>query len=304
MEQIALSNDLSLSRLVYGWWRLMEWQMDAAAIEQRLEHCLELGISSHDHADIYGDYGCEIAFGQALKNRPDLRDRIQLISKCGIELVSPARPAHQAHGYNTSAEHIIQSAERSLKNLHTDRLDLLLIHRPDPLMCAHHMARAFEQLHAAGKVRHFGVSNFLPHQFELLQSACPLPLVTNQIEISVLHHDAFHDGSLDQAQRLQRPPMAWSALAGGRLFAGDDSQAVAVRAALAQVARQLTAAQDREVSPDQVAIAWLLKHPARILPIVGSGDLARVRSAARSTALELNRQQWYQIWTAAGGTLP
>lgn len=304
MEQIALSNDLSLSRLVYGWWRLMEWQMDAAAIEQRLEDCLALGISSHDHADIYGDYGCETAFGQALKNRPALRDRIQLISKCGIELVSPARPEHKAHGYNTCAEHIIRSAERSLKNLHTDRLDLLLIHRPDPLMCAQDMARAFEQLQAAGKVRHFGVSNFLPHQFELLQSACPMPLVTNQVEVSVLHHDAFHDGSLDQAQRLQRPPMAWSALAGGRLFAGDDRQANAVRAALAQVAHELGDTPRGAVSQDQVAIAWLLKHPARILPIVGSGDLARVQSAAQSTGLALTRDHWYKIWTAAGGTLP
>ena len=299
MQQIALTEDLHLSRIIYGWWRLMSWDMDTKSIEQRLEECLELGITSHDHADIYGDYLCESQFGLALKNRPDLRANIQLISKCGIQLVSQQRPQHRRKNYDTSYAHIVASAEQSLDNLHTDALDLLLIHRPDPLMNADDIARAFEDFKIAGKVRAFGVSNFSPDQFDLLQSRLNFPLVTNQIEISVLHHASFHDGSLNQGQRLKRAPMAWSALAGGRLFSGADAQAKKVQETLITTAQELGGA-----SIDQVAIAWLLMHPANIMPILGSQSLSRIKAACESTNIQLSRSQWYNIWEAAGGELP
>jgi len=299
MQQVALTEQLHLSRIVYGWWRLMSWDMDTKAIEQRLEECLALGITSHDHADIYGDYLCEAAFGKALKNRPDLRQKIQLISKCGIQLVSPQRPNHERKNYDTTYAHIVASAEQSLKNLNTEFLDLLLIHRPDPLMNADDIARAFEHLKTSGKVGAFGVSNFNVCEFNLVQSRLSFPLVTNQIEVSVLHHASFHDGSLDQAQQLKRAPMAWSALAGGRLFSGDDPQAKKMRQTLEQTAADIGAA-----SIDQIALAWLLKHPANIMPIVGSQSLARIKAASDSINIKLSRDQWYNIWEAAGGELP
>ncbi|AFU99073.1 aldo/keto reductase [Simiduia agarivorans] len=296
---VSLAPDLTFSRLIYGWWRLMSWDMDTKAIEQRLEACIAMGITTHDHADIYGDYLCETTFGQALRQRPDLRAQIQLVSKCGIELVSAQRPAHRAKAYNTSRDHIVASAERSLRELGTDYLDVLLIHRPDPLMDVDAIASAFAQLKSAGKVRYFGVSNFLPDQYQLLQSRLDSPLVTNQLEVSVMHHDAFHDGSLNLAQRVRQPVMAWSALAGGRLFSDPSPEAQRVRDALTAVAKDIGAE-----SIDQVALAWLLCHPAQILPIVGSGNLNRIQSAKGALELGLTRDQWYSIWLAGNGTLP
>lgn len=298
-QAITLAPDLQFSRLIYGWWRLMSWDMDTKAIEQRLEDCIAMGITTHDHADIYGNYLCEVTFGKALRQRPDLREQIQLVSKCGIQLVSAERPAHKAKAYNTSRDHIVASAERSLRDLGTEYLDVLLIHRPDPLMNVDDIANAFEQLNAEGKVRHFGVSNFLPDQYQLLQSRLDSPLVTNQLEVSVLHHAAFHDGSLNLSQQLRQPVMAWSALAGGRLFSDTTAMANAVRNALSDVAAETGA-----TSIDQVALAWLLRHPAQILPIVGSGNLARIQSAHAALTLDLSRDQWYKIWLAGNGTLP
>lgn len=299
MQQNHATEDLQFSRIIYGWWRLMEWGFDIKAIEKRIEECLELGITSHDHADIYGNYLCEGHFGSALKIRSDLREKIQLITKCGIQLVSDQRPSHARKNYDTRYAHIVSSAETSMRNLHTDFIDTLLIHRPDPLMDVDQIARAFEDLKTAGKVRSFGVSNFTPDQFNLLQSRVDFPLITNQIEISVLHHNSFHDGSLHQAQLLRRAPMAWSALAGGRLFSDQGDQTLQVRQALEKAGADCGA-----VSIDQVALAWLLKHPANILPIVGSRSLTRIQAACESTNIELSRDHWYNIWEAAGGLLP
>ncbi|MBB3170183.1 aldo/keto reductase [Simiduia aestuariiviva] len=298
MQHIEMTDELSFSRLVYGWWRLMDWNLDANAIVRRLEDCLTLGITTHDHADIYGDYQCEAHFGQALKLQPSLRAQIQLVTKCGIQLVSEHRPNYQRKNYDTRYQHIVASAEQSLKNLCTDYVDVLLIHRPDPLLNADEVARAFGDLHAAGKVRAFGVSNFNADQYAQLQSRLSTPLITNQLEISVLHHHSFHDGSLDQAQTLRRPPMAWSALAGGRLFNAEDERARSVRDCLQQLALKY------DCSIDQLALAWLLKHPAHIMPIVGSGSLARIQSACGSLDVEMSRDDWYTLWEANGGELP
>ena len=284
------------SRLVAGVWRLGEWGMDTRGLLNFIHGCLDLGITTFDNADIYGGYTCEGLFGAALAAEPGLRDRLELVTKCGIQLVTGNRPGNRVHHYDTSRDHIIAAAENSLSQLQTDRLDLLLIHRPDPLLDADEVAEAFGALWAAGKVRHFGVSNFLPWQFDLLQSRLDFPLVTNQIELSALHLAPLNDGTLDQAQRLRVPPMAWSPLAGGRLFDAQDERARRVRAALEGVGRELGGA-----AVDQVALAWLLRHPARVLPVLGSGRVERIHAAAMVEGLRLDRQQWFAIWEASAG---
>jgi len=281
------------SKLIQGVWRMAEWRLSPEETLLFIHQCLELGITTFDHADLYGDYTCEALFGAALKIDPALRSQLQLISKCGIKLVTKNRPNHTIKHYDTSREHILASVDHSLKALHTDYLDVLLIHRPDPLMSADEIGEAFTQLKQMGKVLHFGVSNFLPSQFDLLASRLPFPLVANQIEISVLHLTAFADGTIDQCQRLRIAPMAWSPLGGGELFSGSP-KAVRVRAALTAIA------QLNDATIDQVALAWLLSHPAGILPILGTGNLARIRAATAAT-LSLTREQWFTIWTASMG---
>ncbi|HDS9357814.1 TPA: aldo/keto reductase family oxidoreductase [Enterobacter chengduensis] len=280
------------SRFVMGYWRLMDWNMSAQQLASFIEEHLDLGITTVDHADIYGGYQCEAAFGAALKLAPALRDRMEIVTKCGI--ATTARPENALGHYITDRKHIIESAERSLVNLATDRIDLLLIHRPDPLMDADEVAQAFLELHQSGKVRHFGVSNFTPAQFALLQSRLPFTLATNQVEISPVHQPLLLDGTLDQLQQLRIRPMAWSCLGGGRLFNDDEFQPL--RDELETVARELNAE-----SIEQVVYAWILRLPSKPLPIIGSGKIERVRSALNAEALEMTRQQWFRIRKAALG---
>jgi len=295
-QLILCDNGPTCSRLAFGYWRLAEWGLTPRDIVTLVHTCLDLGITTIDHADIYGGYTCEARFGEALALEPSLRDKLQIVTKCGIKLVSPNRPAHTSHHYDTSRAHILASVDNSLRLLNTPYLDILLIHRPDMFMDADEVAEAFTALKQAGKVRYFGVSNFNPSQFDLLASRLDFPLVTNQLEISVLRLEPFLDGTLDQCQRLRMAPMAWSPLGGGGLFTDSDPRTVRVRAALQAVGEQLGGA-----SPDQVALAWLLAHPARILPVLGTGKPARISSAASSEALPLTREQWFAIWTASMG---
>lgn len=283
-----------VSRLVLGLWRLASWGLNDGELSGLIHACLDLGVTTFDHADIYGDYACEELFGRALA--PSLRGRMQLVTKCGIRLVSKKRPENTIKYYDTSKGHILAAVENSLRMLRTDYLDLLLIHRPDPLMDADEVAEAFAALQQSGKVLFFGVSNFLPSQLELLASRLAFPLVTNQIELSVMNMQALHDGTVDQCARLRISPMAWSPLAGGRLFGGDSEQALRLRAALAAVGEALGGA-----AMNQVALAWILRHPARIIPVLGTGKIDRVRSAAHAEALALSREQWFAIWTASAG---
>ncbi|WP_312228391.1 aldo/keto reductase family oxidoreductase [Pseudescherichia sp.] len=280
------------SRFVMGYWRLMEWNMTPRQLVSFIEAHLEMGVTTVDHADIYGGYQCEAAFGDALKLAPHLRERMEIVSKCGI--ATTARPEHAIGHYITDKRHIISSAEQSLTHLATDRLDLLLIHRPDPLMDADEVAEAFLQLHQSGKVRHFGVSNFTPAQFALLQSRLPFTLATNQVEISPVHQPLLLDGTLDQLQQLRIHPMAWSCLGGGQLFSDEAFQPL--RDELAQIAEEIQAE-----TIEQVVYAWVLKLPSKPLPIIGSGKIERVRAAIAAEALTLTRQQWFRIRKAALG---
>lgn len=295
VPKIALHADNPMvSRLILGVWRMASWQKSSQETLSFIQQCIDWGITTFDHADLYGDYTCEGLFGDALKLAPHLRSEIQIITKCGIKLISKNRPEHIIKHYDTSYQHILASVDHSLQQLHTDYLDVLLIHRPDPLLNADEVATAFSHLKQNGKVRNFGVSNFLPSQFELLASRLDFPLVTNQVEISVVHLDAFLNGTLDQSQRLRVAPMAWSPLGGGRLF-GESPQAVRLQKALAAIGQLFNA------TPDQIALAWLLVHPACIAPILGTGNLERIKSAIKAEQISLTREQWFTIWTASTG---
>lgn len=282
----------TFSRLIMGYWRLMEWQLSPAALLDLMKYHLDLGVTTIDHADIYGGYQCEEAFGHALRLEPSLRDRMEIVSKCGIALT--AKPEHALNHYNTGKAHIIASAEDSLRKLATDHLDLLLIHRPDPLMDADEVADAFINLKQAGKVKHLGVSNFSARQFELLQSRLPFPLVTNQLEISPLNQSTTLDGTLDLCQQLRIKPMAWSCLGGGRLF--DGQEYAPLRAELEQI-RHEVGAQNIE----QLVYAWVMMLPSQPLPLIGSGKRERIAAAVAAESIALTRQQWFRIRKAALG---
>ena len=282
-----------LSRIVAGMWRMTEWGMSAEQRVAFIEGCIALGVTSFDHADIYGGYGVESLFGDALRLQPTLRDRIELISKCGIKLVSPQRPQHTIAHYDTSAAHIAASVDESLRQLGTDRLDLLLIHRPDPLMEFDEIARAFERLRQAGKVRHFGVSNFSRHQFEALDKR--IKLATNQVEFSPLHTAPMFDQTFDGLQDMQVSPMIWSPLAGGRLFNGGEEHADNLRLVIKGIA------DDLGQPFASVVFAWIMQLPSRPIPLTGSGRIEAIAVAVAGTGFTLSRPDWFAILRAARG---
>ena len=283
---------LALSPIVAGLWRLTEWKLDVPSRVRWIKQALALGIHTFDHADIYGDYRAEALFGEALKAAPALRQHMQLVTKCGICLRSHDRPYRLNH-YDTSAGYVRAQVEQSLRNLHTEQLDLVLIHRPDYLMDAEALARTFSVLTREGKVAHWGVSNHLASQFALLHQHHPL--VTHQLELSPLATQALDDGTLDQAQQLGLRPMIWSPLGGGRLFSGDDPQAVRVRETMTPIAARLG------ISVATLAYAWILRHPSRPHPITGSGRIDGLREAVAALDLTLDAEDWYAIWTASKG---
>jgi predicted oxidoreductase len=290
-------NGPEVSRIAAGLWRLSDWNLSTSGLCEWIEGAVELGLTTFDHADIYGDYTCEKIFGEALAAMPSIRQNIQLVTKCGIQLVSENNPGVTVKHYDTSREHILKSVENSMERLRTDYLDLLLIHRPDPLMNASEIAEAFTELRESGKVRFFGVSNFNTSQFEMLQSRLSFPLVTNQIEISVLHTEPFDDGILDTCAGRGISPMAWSPLGGGELFDSDSGQAVRVRAELESICGRLGIG-----SIDILALAWLLRHPAGIVPVIGTHSLERMKRAVEATGIELPREDWFRILRASKGT--
>lgn len=288
------ANTLSLSPVVAGLWRLGEWNLSTAALVDWIGRALDLGITSFDHADIYGGYTVEARFGEALAAAPGLRERLQIVTKCGIKLVSPARPSHRIKSYDSSRAHVVASVEESLRALRTDRIDLLLLHRPDLLMQPDELAETCRALLAAGKVLHFGVSNHTPGQVALLRKR--MVLATHQLEFSPLQMKALADGTLEQCVDLALRPMIWSPLGGGRLF-GDagDPQVERVRAVLAELA------QRHGVSLATVAYAWILRHPSRPIPVTGSGRTEALREATAALDLRLSAEDWYAVWQASMG---
>lgn len=291
MNRVQLTEDLSFSRIVYGMWRLDEADDTSPEhIQTKIEACLEQGITTIDQADIYGLYKSEELLGHALKSS-SLRDKIELVSKTDIVVPCDAFPNARVKHYDTSAKHITTQVERSLKLMHTDHLDLLLIHRQDPFMDHHETGEALDNLVESGKVRAVGVSNFRPWDFSLLQSAMDNDLVVNQIELSLSCFDAFTNGDIAFLQENEIAPMAWSPLGGGGLMTGDgDVQTVLKRVAA-----------ESGTDPAAVATAWLLAHPSGILPVMGTNNIDRIKKFSDAEKVPMDRETWFELYTAAQG---
>lgn len=285
-----------LSRMAYGTWRLLATRPTAQEINRRLNACLELGITTIDTAEIYGVYEVEKALGEALALSPGLRDRLELVTKAGIYVPCKYHPERHTAHYNATGERLVKSLDKSLRWLGTDRVDLFLVHRPDWLARADDTAGGLNRLLADGKIRAAGVSNYSASQFELLSAQMARPLATNQIEFHLLHMDPMTDGSLHQCERLGVTPMAWSPLAGGKLF--DPANPAAPR--LADAAAGMSARYGG-ATLEQLAYAWILAHPSRPLPVIGTNQVERIRSAAQAAEIALAREDWYALWEAAKG---
>ena len=282
-----------LSNIVAGVWRAREWGLDAQGLAGWMSQALDLGITTFDHADIYGGYTVEPMFGAAFAQAPGLRERVQLVTKCGIKLVSPQRPGHAAKSYDSSRAHVLASVDASLQALHTDRIDLLLMHRPDLLMDPEQLADTFRHLLAAGKVLSFGVSNHTPTQLAMLRKRHPL--VTNQIEFSALQMRALADGTLEQCVDLGLRPMIWSPLGGGRLFDGGDAQAARVWGVLQELSWK------HGVAVTSIAYAWIMRHPSRPIPVTGTGRVQALGEAVAALKVRLSAEDWYRVWQASIG---
>ena len=281
--------------LIIGCMKLGTWgsQFSTKELEQFVEGCLELGLDEFDHADIYGDHTTEEEFGKMLSSRPDLKEMLKLTTKCGIAYPSEKQPEIEIKHYDSSKEYILKSIDSSLKNLQVEHIHTFLIHRPDYLMHFEEIAEAVTEAKGAGKIQHFGVSNFKPQQFELLNSY--VPLVTNQIEISIGHLSPFEDGSLETLLSKKVQPTAWSPLAGGQVFSSKDERFVRIR----NTAEELCEMYEIEV--DELLIAWLSKHPSSIIPVLGTSKIERIKSALKGTSIELSHEDWYKLWTASTG---
>jgi len=298
MQKIKLnSSEISSSRLIYGCMRIAGDNTPADKVKGKLalRAALDAGYNHFDHADIYGGGHCESLFGGLLSElkheTPAIRDQLIITSKAGI------RPDPQH--YDFSSDYLTTSVENSLKRLNVDYLDMFLLHRPDYLFNAEQVAQTFEQLKASGKVKHFGVSNFTPSQVNLLQSALSEPLLVNQIEINIHNINSLTDGSLDQCQQHKITPIAWCPLGGvaypawGNTFSTADEQRIET-----ELTRQ---AELYNCSPWQLILAWLLKHPANICPIIGSTTPARIVAAKQALAIDYNHADWYRLLEARNG---
>lgn len=287
MERLAIHPQGPIfSRIISGAWRWHTVSHDTVA--KHIQTSLDEGITTFDHADIYGDHGNEEIFGNVLKKNPGLRNKMELVTKCGIKFSSAKRPKTWVKHYDTSKEHIVWSVENSLKMLGTDRLEALLIHRPDPLLDPTEVAEAFTQLKQEGKVLHFGVSNFTPSQFTMLQSYLSFPLITNQIEISLSRVDSLFNGDLDLLMQHRTSAMAWSPLGGGKLMANEREM--------------FSKASKYNASYSQLSLAWLLKHPSTIFPVIGTTKPERIAEAAKSMEIKLDRQDWFEMLQWATGS--
>jgi len=310
MQTVQLGkSSLSCSRLAYGCWRITgnpEGGKTSPEAEtngrKTVIAAYECGYTIFDLADIYSEGASERIFGQVLKEVSAIRQRVLIATKCGIRKKGDPNP-DSPYRYDFSADHIVRSCEQSLKRMGVETIDLYQLHRPDYLGDPQEVAEAFSKLKKSGKVREFGVSNFHPTQLAVLQKACSMPLIANQVEISLARLDCFHDGTLDQCLAEQITPMAWAPLAAGRLAdtgpidlqAPGHAHRIHIRETLDLVARE------RGVTRSVAALAWLMKHPSRILPVIGTTHPERIRDAINATEIELTREEWYRLMEAARG---
>lgn len=300
INKIKLSNNFEVSNIIQGHWRLADWKLTNNEVLNLTEETIDLGITTFDHADIYGNYSCEQLFGNALKLKKGLREKIQIITKCGIKLLSDKYPERKLKSYDYSFKHIVESVENSLKNFNTDYIDLLLLHRPSPFFNPEEVAEAFSYLKKQGKVLHFGVSNFNKTQYEMLNTFVEEPLVTNQVEISPFSLEHFINGNIDYFLTHKIKPLAWSPLAGGNLLRPNTLKGDRILSALQEVANELSVK-----SLDIVIYSWLLSHPSNIIPIVGTHKLKRLHNAVEALDVKMSTEQWLKIYVASlGNELP
>ncbi len=293
MDRVQLSTDVSLSRIVYGMWRVGDDSNTAPAhVQANIEACLAQGITTLDQADIYGGYTAEAILGRAFKAAPHLRDAVEIVTKCDIVAPAGRYSGARVKYYDTSARHIARSIDLSLSEMGIDHIDLLLIHRPDPLMDPHETGPALDRAVRSGKISAVGVSNFRPHDWTLLQSAMETPLVTNQIELSLVANSALTNGDLAFLQERRIAPMAWSPLGGGSLFSGAHPELVAKLEALGRASGADASA---------VAVQWLLHHPARIIPVMGTNALDRIAGLSKALDVPMDRETWFELYTLATG---
>lgn len=265
-------------------------QLSKSAMERLIKECLSLGITTFDHADIYGGYTTEAEFGKAFSQSGIKREQIQLISKCGIQYLSENRNNTIKH-YDYSSDYIIWSVEQSLHHLQTEYLDVLLLHRPSPLMQADDIAEAITKLKSEGKIKHFGISNFTPIQTELIAKAIPIDI--NQIECSLTHYQPMLDGSLDHMTLHNITPMAWSPL--GQVFKTDNEQTQRIHSILEELSETYNATKN------QLLLAWLMKHPSGIIPVVGTTDHKRLANAMKASVIDLSTEDWFKLLVASQG---
>ena len=281
--------------LLVGCMKLGAWgaHYNKTELEQFIDGCLDHGVDEFDHADIYGGHTTEQEFGEVIAIRPDLKNKIKLTTKCGIAYPSDNRPEIGIKHYNSSKDYILKSIDRSLQNLKVDKIDTFLIHRPDYLMNFEEIAEAITKARHAGKIIHFGVSNFMTHQLEILTEY--VEVSTHQIEISLTHLEPFEDGSLNQLLHKKIQPSAWSPLGGGQIFNGQEEQFVRIRQSLDELGEKYAA------SHDQLLLAWLRKHPAGVIPVLGTSKVSRIKTALDAMNIELTHEDWYKLWTASKG---
>ncbi len=293
MERIDLTSELSVSRIVYGMWRLGDdADTSPAHVQAKIEACLSQDITTLDQADIYGDYGAEEILGNCFRAAPDLRQNIEIVTKCDIVAPVGRHASARVKYYDTGRAHIEASVDQSLKLMNIEQIDLLLIHRPDPFMDHVETAATLDNLVSSGKVKAIGVSNFRPWDWSLLQSAMDTQLATNQIEMSVVAHEAFTNGDLTFLQEHGVSPMAWSPLAGGALFSNAHAS---LRAKLEELAKE------PGVDVAAIAVAWLLAHPAKIIPVLGTNRVDRIATISDANKVQMDRQTWFEVYTAALG---
>ena len=284
---------VKLSHIIAGTmnWGIWDKNLSTTEMSHLINICIENKITTFDHADIYGGYTTEAQFGKAFNESKISREKLQFISKCGIQYTSENRPNNTIKHYEYSKDYIIWSVENSLKNLQTDYLDALLLHRPSPLMQADEIAEAVEKLKSEGKIKSFGVSNFTPFQTELLRQKTEISF--NQVQFSATHHEAMLDGSLDYMQIHNIQPMAWNPL--GTVFRENTEQTFRLKQLLA------TLVDKYHVGSDLILLAWILQHPANVLPVAGTVNVARIQQLSKACSLELDKQDWFAIWTESMG---
>ena len=291
IDRVTLPGDISLSRIVYGMWRLGDdADTSPAHVAAKIEACLDQGITTLDQADIYGGYTAEAILGECFRANPGLRDKVEIVTKCDIVAPMGRYADRSVKYYDTSRAHIEASIDMSLRDMGIEHIDLLLIHRPDPFMDHHETGAALDDAVKSGKVRAVGVSNFRPWDWSLLQSAMTTPLATNQIELSLTAHEAFTNGDIAHLQQHGIRPMAWSPLGGGSIFG---------RAEVHEVMNAVAAENGTDTAA--VAVAWLLAHPAGILPVMGTNTLDRIARFSDALRVNMTRETWFRLYTAALG---